>query len=315
LHGSDTVPNDINSCSGILESSKDALEGRIWNTYPGQSAGDTYQPGTNNLPSAVARVLDDGSSQIYRYQYNLYGKPTLVTDPTNRVTGFIYDTNNIDLLQMYQKVSATSSNVLGSFTYNAAHLPLTAVDAAGQTNFFGYNAYGQLTALTNALGQTVTMAYDADGYLTNILGSLPGSTTAFTYDDYGRVRTVTDSEGNSITTSYDAADRATNVTYLDGSYEQVVYNYLDPVLTRDRNGHWTAMQYDSLRHLTDTYDIGEHHRPAGTGDVVDPGFAGAGDDQDQSRPDADHFRLRDEFQPVEVRDGRQKPDHALQLFH
>jgi RHS repeat-associated protein len=263
LHGSDTAPNDINSCSGILESSKDALEGRIWNTYPGQSAGDTYQPGTNNLPSAVARVLDDGSSQIYRYQYNLYGKPTLVTDPTNRVTGFIYDTNNIDLLQMYQKVSATSSNVLGSFTYNAAHLPLTAVDAAGQTNFFGYNAYGQLTALTNALGQTVTMAYDADGYLTNILGSLPGSTTAFTYDDYGRVRTVTDSEGNSITTSYDAADRATNVTYLDGSYEQVVYNYLDPVLTRDRNGHWTAMQYDSLRHLTDTYDNGGHHTQFG----------------------------------------------------
>jgi RHS repeat-associated protein len=137
------------------------------------------------------------------------------------------------------------------------------VDAAGQTNFFGYNAYGQLTALTNALNQTVTMSYDTNGYLTNILGSLPGSTTSFTYDGYGRVRTVTDSQGNSVTTSYDAADRATNVTYLDGSYEQVVYNNLDPVLSRDRNGHWTSMAYDPLRHLTDTYDNGGHHTQFG----------------------------------------------------
>src|SRR5258708_13422646 len=48
-------------------------------------------------------------------------------------------------------------------------------------------------------------------------------------------------------------------TYMDGSYERIVYNYLDPVLQRDRNGHWTAMSYDPLRHLTDTYDnLGRH---------------------------------------------------------
>jgi YD repeat-containing protein len=51
----------------------------------------------------------------------------------------------------------------------------------------------------------------------------------------------------------------TNITYMDATYQQIVYNALDPVLQRDRDGHWTAMAYDPLRHLTDTYDnIGRH---------------------------------------------------------
>ena len=70
---------------------------------------------------------------------------------------------------------------------------------------------------------------------------------------------MTDSLGYTITASYDAADRPTNIFYPDGTYQQIVYNYFDPVLTRDRDGHWTAMAYDPLRRLTDTYDnLGRH---------------------------------------------------------
>lgn len=251
---------DINVHSSTEESSKDPLEGRIWFTYPGQSSTDTYQEGTNNLPATVARVLDDGSSQIYQYQYNNIGKVTRLIDPTNRITLFNYASNQIDLLSVQQEAGSTNNlQTLSAFIYNTNHQPLTTVDASGQTNAFAYNSNGQLIAMTNALDQVVTMLYDTNGYLTNITGALPGSTTSFTYDGYGRVRTVTDSEGYTITTSYDAADRPTNITYPDGTYQQVAYNYLDPVLTRDRLGHWTANVYDPLRRLTDVYDnLGRH---------------------------------------------------------
>jgi RHS repeat-associated protein len=251
---------DLNVCSGIIESTKNPLEDRVWYNYSGQA--NAYQLGTNNFPSAISRVLDDGTSQIYQYQYNLIGKPTLVIDPTNRTTGFVYDANNVDLLQVYQMVGTTSSNVLGQFTYNSQHLPLTTVDAAGKTSFFGYNTNGQLLALTNALNEIVLLKYNTNGYLTNIVTGTTTSllsTNKFTYDGYGRVRTVTDPLGYTVTASYDAADRPTNITYLDGTYQQVVYNFLDPVLARDRNGHWTSMAYDPLRHLTDMYDnLGRH---------------------------------------------------------
>jgi len=243
--------NNSGLASGILESEKDQLESRVWYTYPGQSFPTST--GSSADRSAVARVLDDGSSQIYRYEYNTVGKVTKVTDPLGRVTTNTYSTNLIDLLEVRQVVGSTTE-LLSSFTYNSQHLPLTSVDAAGQTNFFGYNSYGQLTATTNALNQTVTMFYDTNGYLTNITGALPGATTSFTYDGYGRVRTVTDSEGFTVTTDYDAADRPTKVTYPDGTYEQIVYDALDPVLTKDRRGHWTKKYYDSLRRLTDVED-------------------------------------------------------------
>jgi RHS repeat-associated protein len=230
----------------------------------------SYQIGTDSNPSTVARILDDGSSQIYQYQYNSFGKPIQSTDPTNRVTFYCYSTNNVDLLNVSQlvgsnkvgKVLVPATNILTSITYNSQHLPLTSVDAAGQTTKFSYNTNGQLLAMTNVLNEIVLFNYSTNGYLTNtVAGTTTSSlsTNSFTYDGYGRVRTVTDPLGCTITTSYDAADRPTNIAYMDGSYEQIVYNYLDPVLERDRGGHWTEMAYDRLRHLTDTYDNAGRH--------------------------------------------------------
>ena len=257
----DRTAANFYTLSRTLEATKEPLENaRTWYGYPGQTEAD--QEGTNNQPSIIARVLDDGTTQATRYQRNALGKPTQIVDPSNRTNILVYSTNNIDLLTVGQ-IAAGVTNVLAQYTYNSQHQPLTSVDAAGQTNFYGYNAYGQLVAMTNALNETVLLNYDTNGYLTNIVaGSLaagPLSTNSFTYDGYGRVRTTTDPLGYTVTTSYDAADRPTNITYMDGSYQQTVYNYLDPALERDRNGHWTSMVYDPLRHLTDTYDnLGRH---------------------------------------------------------
>lgn len=241
---------------------------RVWYNYPGQTESDLE--GTLDTPTIIARVLDDGTTQAQQYQYNVIGKPTQAVDPAGRTTLYTYASNNIDLLTVAQQVGPTS-NILARYTYNSQHLPLTGVDPAGQTNFFGYNTNGQLVAMTNALNNTVFLNYNTNGYLTNIIagflkannhGALTNdalSTNSFTYDGYGRVRTTTDPLGRVITYGYDALDRPTNITYMDGTYQQIVYNYLDPALMRDRNGHWTTMVHDQLRHLTDLYDaIGRH---------------------------------------------------------
>src|SRR5206468_2235454 len=96
------------------------------------------------------------TTQLSQFQYNAYGKVTKMIDPTNRTTIMIYSNNLIDLLKVCQMVSPTSSNVLAQFTYNSQHLPLSVIDAAGQTNSFGYNTNGLLLAATNALGETAT---------------------------------------------------------------------------------------------------------------------------------------------------------------
>jgi RHS repeat-associated protein len=214
-----------------------------------------------NTPTNIARVLDDGTTQSQQYQYNAIGKPVQAIDPSGRTTYFTYATNSIDLLTVGQ-LAVGVTNSLARYKYNSIHLPLMAVDAAGQTNFFGYNTNGQLLALTNALKQIVLLNYSTNGYLTNIVAGTTTSflsTNSFTYDGYGRVRTVTDPLGYTITTSYDSLDRPTNITYMDGTYEQVVYDKLDTALMRDRDGHWMAQAHDPLRHLTDVYDfIGRH---------------------------------------------------------
>jgi RHS repeat-associated protein len=231
----------------ILNAVIHPLENPVWYNYPGQSDGKTE--GTINQPTAIARVLDDGSTQLYQYQYNAVGKPIQAIDPIGRTTLFTYATNLVDLLTVGQ-LAAGQTNLLARLTYNSQHLPLTYVDASGQTTYLGYNTNGQLTALTNALNQVITLTYDTNHYLTNISGALSYAPIDVSYDGFGRVRTVADSEGYSVTYDYDALDRLTKVTYPDGTYEQIAHKNLDPVLSRDRMGRWTAATYNAKRQLT-----------------------------------------------------------------
>jgi RHS repeat-associated protein len=65
---------------------------------------------------------------------------------------------------------------------------------------------------------------------------------------------VTDSEGYTVTYDYDALDRRVKVSYPDGTFEQIVYKWQDPILRKDRRGHWTQIVYDPLRRITDIQD-------------------------------------------------------------
>jgi RHS repeat-associated protein len=246
--------NDHTICSGILERVKEPLEGRVWHDYADQTT-DLLGPvivGSTNQPSHIGRVLDDGSTQIYAYEYNGFGNVTRSVDPVGRTFTSIYADNGIDLLEVRQ-TRAGQSELLSRMTYNAQHLPLTVTDAAGQTTSYTYNDFGQVLSVTNALGETTTHEYDAHGYRQTTVDALGGRTT-FTYDAVGRMRTKTDVSGYTLTYDYDPLDRITSIGYPDSTSDAFEYTLLDLTLKRDRAGRETSFEYDSVRQMTQRTD-------------------------------------------------------------
>jgi len=261
--------SDGGSASNIKEREKMPLENALYYLYAGQS--DTRFVGTNGFPTKVARVLDDGTTQLRQYTYNSIGKMTQSTDPIGRVISYDYDTNNIDLLKIRQ-TTGMNNETLRTLTYNSQHKPLTDKDAAGELTQYFYNSYGQLTSVQNAKNETTTYTYGDGstapiGYLASITSPLFNGSSAvksFTYDSANRVRTVTTSPDNyTVTTDYDNIDRPTQITYPDLTTKQFQYtqdfgqgltNILDLTKTKDRRGNWTTRHYNSDRQMDSITD-------------------------------------------------------------
>jgi RHS repeat-associated protein len=194
-----------------------------------------------------------GARAFSREEYNSKGNVTRATDAVGRTTTYNYAANEIDLLEIRQ-VNGQTTDLLETRTYNAQHQPLTMTDASGQTTTYTYNAAGQVQTVVTppraglTLAQrTTTYSYDTNGYWQSVTGPEAGATITYTYDGYGRVRTITNSDGYSVTTDYDALGRSIKATFPDGTYEETVYNRLDPERRRDRLGRWTHTFYDALR--------------------------------------------------------------------
>jgi RHS repeat-associated protein len=258
--------NSDGTVSGIAASEKAPLENRVWYVYLGQS--DTNHTGPSGSPSQVARILGDGTTQSSLYEYNSIGKTTKSTDPIGRVMTYVYDTNNIDLLEIWQ-TTGTANELVRKFIYNSQHEPLTDTDAAGQPTISTYNASGQILTRTNAKNETTSFAYGGtapNGYLASITSPPFNSAfavTTFTYDSANRVRTVTDSDGYTVTTDYDNLDRPAQLTYPDGSTQQFQYSQdfgqglvtiLDPTKSKDRRGLWTTRHYNVNRQMDSITD-------------------------------------------------------------
>ncbi len=245
--------SDVTMCSGALESTKEALEGRVWRDYAGQ--GDPIFVGANNRPTHVGRVLDDGSTQLYTYGYNAFGNLTNTIDPRGRTFSYIYATNGIDLLEG-RMTRAGKNELLSKVTYNAQHLPLTTTDAAGQTTTNTYNARGQLLTVTNPKNETTTYTYNTNGFLIASDGPLPGTNdvVSVTYDSFGRLRTKTETDGYTVTFDYDALDRRTRITFPDGTFDQKTYDRLDASVLQDRAGRQTLLEHNPVRDLVKRTD-------------------------------------------------------------
>jgi len=238
----------VDIASGILESTKEALEGRVWYNYPGQPHPSTV--GTSSRPTKVGRVLDDGTTQLYTYAYDGFGHVTNSIDPLGRTFSYVYAANGIDLLEIRQ-TRAGNNELLFRATYNAQHLPLTRAGADGQVTTFTYNARGQLLTETNPKGETTSYNYDTNGYLIAVDGPLPGTndTVTATYDALGRMQTKTDESGYTVTFEHDTMDRLTKITYPDASFSQFTYDRLDVSVVKDRAGRQTLFEFDNVRQM------------------------------------------------------------------
>jgi RHS repeat-associated protein len=196
-------------------------------------------------------VASNSNMQAYNYQFNAAGLVTQAIDPIGRTFSYLYSANNVDLLEKRETKNGNNF-LIGKWIYNnSKHVPNTYIDGSGQQTQYAYNSFGELTTLTDANSNVTTLTYDSDGYLTQINGPLSGNLdiTTFTYDSFGRLLTVTDSEGYTLTYSYDAANRLTQVLYPDTTTEQIIYDKLDAVMFKDRNGRWTTRNYDSMDQL------------------------------------------------------------------
>jgi len=241
--------------SDIIESEKQPLENRVWYGYPRSDGVCATSIVTQDmaLPCKLGRRLDDGTTQLYRYEYNSLGHVTQSIDPVGRTTKYIYAANKIDLLEVRQ-IDGVVEDVIARFTYNAQHKPLTHTDAAGQTTVYTYNAFGQLETVIDARGQGTVLTYDDRSFLSTVTGPIPSAVTSYTYDDHGRLQTVTDSQGYRLTSEYDDLDRLTTVTYPDATSQQIIYDRMDVQITVDRLGRRTERAYDALQRLTSLTD-------------------------------------------------------------
>jgi RHS repeat-associated protein len=246
------TPN-VATMSGILESTKMPLEGRVWYEYDGQSS--PLVVGTTDKPRRVGRVLDDGTTQLYTFGYNQLGNVTNMVDPVGRKFSFVYATNGIDLLELRQ-TRGTNNQLIASITYNNQHRPLTITDAAGQTTTNTFNARGQLLTTTNPRGESRTYTYNANGYLLSVDGPLagPSDLSTFGYDAFGRHRAWTNARSYTLVYDYDDMDRPTKITHPDGTFRQFTYDRLDLTAIQDGAGRQTLFEYDSMRQLTKRTD-------------------------------------------------------------
>jgi len=230
----------------LVEVLKQPLESRVFYNYKGSSPaflGDT------NLVSGIARVLDDGSTQYTKIDYNFQGNPISYTDPIGRTTILEYDSSGYHVTSVKQQTS-TGNDTIKTVGYTTMGLPDEIIDASGQTYTIAYNTFGQPTAITNPLNETVTFTYSTTGLLQRKTGNDPASYKDYSYDIYDRVTSVTSFPDNyTLRYEYDLGNRLTKVIYPDGTYEQQVYDKLDVVASRDRLGRWTQMNYTLLGQL------------------------------------------------------------------
>jgi RHS repeat-associated protein len=258
----------------VLESEKKALEGRVWYTYLGQTAAANY--GTSALRTSTARVLDDGTTQVYRNEYNAIGKVIKTTDPAGRETHYFYGNGNVldaeprssgsgvDLLEVRQRRAGGSTRPEDQGAIDGI---IYVFDLLWKGT---YNSARQLTKSTNSGGQDTDYTYLADGRLSTIVTPVRNGptgvaltvaerTTNFTYySDTAdptlrkRLRQTVEppnaaGDSASSTLAYDSYGRVRSYINQDGYALAYDYDAIDRLLrTTFPDGTFEATTYDRL---------------------------------------------------------------------
>ncbi|MBP9092306.1 hypothetical protein KBI23_14855 [bacterium] len=231
-------------------------------------------------------VFIDGSAQRTEITYNSSGQVLTVKDPNNNITTNTYTgtskatvggtvtAGNVLTITVFDSglaggQKAINYTVLAGATLTTiatgiknainadsalAAIGVTATSAAAVVTLLStsVNVTSYTSSVSGGATETLTLGANTWGYLTKIDGPLPGNKdiTTRTFDSYGRIASETSATGYTLTFLYDAMNRRLRTTCPDTTYEQIIYDKLDVVLSRDRNGRWTQRAFDSLDQMS-----------------------------------------------------------------
>jgi hypothetical protein len=89
--------------------------------------------------SSVFANIRNSAQPLASWEYNSLGMVTKSVDGANRTFSYVYDTNNIDMLQIKETLSSGNYQ-LGAWTWSAYHRPLSYTDESGQKTHYDYNS-------------------------------------------------------------------------------------------------------------------------------------------------------------------------------
>lgn len=220
--------------------------------------------GRGNATSAISsptgdllefNIMVDGVLQTTRYEYDLLGKLTRLTDALNSQTHITYDA-------LGRRTALDDPNV-GKFQYkyDGEGRLIEQIGADGNSLFLTYSASGELLKKELADGSIHTFTYGTDKSLNNV-GQLikvedGAGVLRIEYDARGRIiekrRTVND---KTYVTGlvYDSMDRVQKVIYPDGFIANYLYDSGNNLASiTDKEGRLLAdgFQYNAAKRMTE----------------------------------------------------------------
>ncbi|MCX6785662.1 MAG: FG-GAP-like repeat-containing protein, partial [Candidatus Komeilibacteria bacterium] len=175
------------------------------------------------------------ANEVYstKYEYNLLGKLTKITDSQNNTHNFTYDTlGRLTAQEEMHKADAQNFGVW-SYQYDTASNLISKTDPKGQVTVYAYDSLNRILTedFQGAQGTEATYAYDSGTYgqgrLYRVVSA--GAATTYTYDKWGRVtkeaKTI-DNKYFSTQWAYNTQSVPTGIIYPDNSQVYYTYNRL-----------------------------------------------------------------------------------------
>jgi RHS repeat-associated protein len=226
------------------------------------------------LPTVFDPVSGKSVSPRYEYQYDEFGRQTLIRDPNGHETRFEYDAFGNQISRTLP-LGFGADGILGTadddvlpegdfterFEYDRNGRVKKQISFEGVIITFTYDDQGrvksktyfenQVKYFTNSSSQTWHYEYDSHGRITKI--NQNGRVTETTYDSQGRTTSIKTPEGI-VYYEYDKFGRQTRVSSNKGdniSYTYDLFGRLDTV-TNNASGDITKYEYSLIGNLART---------------------------------------------------------------
>lgn len=163
---------------------------------------------------------DESGTEIVRYQYDLQGRLTGVTDFTGIPYTYEYDEAS--------RVTAWIDRTGYRYQYEYDRTGRV-IESGGDGGFlaasFDYDVENRITVVTNSLGHATAHHYDEHGHLTRVIAP-DGGTVAVEFDRYGRMLSHTDELGRTTRFVLDANGDPVQSVGPDGAVTELGYSDL-----------------------------------------------------------------------------------------